>query len=354
MLWFAWRASVSIDASGGDPQKEMLHCGFVGQIYVETMRSFVWATAQETYQRTDGNLSSASQGSQDKADSGSVLTALWNAWDLLVNVRGVGWNWSRGLIVPKPVFERRSRTGFVLWSAVHFAFHILAFQATLQVVRILSPEDFSSVTGGSVYDPSLPPVLQLFRCVTISYLVVLTIYFGMEWYYHLLAMLCVTVFQQYPSQWPPPLDSPWLSTSLKDFWGRRWHQMFRHTFLMVGGRPFNFLFGRLGGVIGVFLVSGIWHDLELRSVGRGNFVVVVGFFTMNGVGVVLRARLEEGQREICGGIWGWMWTFTWMTLWGVPIVDEWVKAGRIAAISEIIPAVLKQSLVLVSFVRRYI
>ncbi|KAF9237187.1 hypothetical protein BU15DRAFT_63353 [Melanogaster broomeanus] len=192
-------------------------------------------------------LSSASQGSQDKADSGSIFTALWNAWDLLVNVRGVGWNWSRGLIVPKPVFEIRSRTVFVLLSAVRFAFHVSAFEATLHLIRMISPENFSSVT----------------------------------------AMLGVAVFQQHPSQWPPLFDSPWSSTSLSDLWSRRWHQTFRHTFLAVGGRPFNFLFGRLGGVLGVFLVSGLWHDLQIRAVGRGNFLIVVGFFTMNGVGVVL-------------------------------------------------------------------
>ncbi|KAF9237194.1 hypothetical protein BU15DRAFT_63360 [Melanogaster broomeanus] len=255
------------------------------------------------------------KGVQDKADPGSIATALWNAWDLLLNVRGIGWNWSRGLILPKPAFEIRSRTAFVLWSAVRFAFHFLAFDAIVQVFRMISPEGLASPTGASIYDPSLPPVWQLLRCVAISTLVMLMACFGMELCHILLAILFVTVFQQHPSQWPPLFDSPWLSTSVSDFWGRRWHQMIRHTLLMVAGRPFNVLFGRLG-----------------ESVGRGgNFFIVVGFFVMNGVGVVLERVWKRVSGRSVGGIWGWMWTFSWMTLWAVPLVDEWGKVGRFGA-----------------------
>ncbi|KAF9237190.1 hypothetical protein BU15DRAFT_63356 [Melanogaster broomeanus] len=307
---------------------------------LEALCCFVWATAQEPYQRipTDGKLLSESQGNRDKANSGSIVTALWNAWDLLLNVRGVGWNWSRGVVLPKPAFEIRSRTGFVLWSAVRFAFHFLAFDAVVQVLHMISPEDFASSTGASIYDPSLPPVWQLLRCVAISTLVMLMACFMMELCHILLAILFVTVFQQHPSQWPPLFDSPWLSTSVSDFWGRRWHQMIRHTLLMVAGRPFNFLFGRLGGVLGVFLLSGLVHDVDHRSWGRGgNFVVVVGFFTMNGVGVVLE-RVWKGS---AGGLLGDLGVdvdLSWMTLWAVPLVDEWGKVGRFGA-SEHIPSV---------------
>jgi hypothetical protein len=96
------------------------------------MRACAWATAQEPYRRTDERLSSQpSQGHQDKAGSSSISTALWNAWDLLLNVRGVGWNWSRGLTFPQPAFETRSRTAFVLLSAIRFAVYALAYDASL-------------------------------------------------------------------------------------------------------------------------------------------------------------------------------------------------------------------------------
>ena len=44
-----------------------------------------------------------------------------------------------------------------------------------------------------------------------------------------------------------------------------------------------------------FLMSGIFHDVEIRAVGRGgNILVLVGFFIMNGVGILVEC---VGQGE---------------------------------------------------------
>ncbi|KAF9228192.1 hypothetical protein BS17DRAFT_763737 [Gyrodon lividus] len=351
LLWSAWRASTSVDPSGGDPMQAQLNAVLITQMCSVAMRGSVWATTQEPYQRTDEHLSSqASQGDQDEANSSSISTALWNAWDLLLNLRGVGWNWPRGLTFPKPAFDTHSRTAFVLLSAIRFTFHALAYDATLQAIRMFSPEEFGSVTGGSIYDPSLSPILQLLRCLIISALTVWMAYFAMEWCYQLQAILFVILFQQHPCQWPPLFDSPWLSTSLGDLWGRRWHQMLRHMLLTLGGRPFGYLFGRPGGIIGAFLISGLFHDIEFRSIGRGGkSLVVIGFFMMNGVGIALERVWKGVYGRSVGGIWGWMWTFSWLALWGVPMVDEWAKAGRFGA--ESFPGGFKPSVVLVSLVR---
>ncbi|KIJ08736.1 hypothetical protein PAXINDRAFT_102467 [Paxillus involutus ATCC 200175] len=354
MLWLAWQANASIDFSGGDPTLAHLNTAFLMSAVLVAMHACTWATAQEPYRRTDERLSSQpSQGHQDNAGSSSISTALWNAWDLLLNVRGVGWNWSRGITFPQPALDTRSRTAFVLLSAVRFAVYALASDATFQAIRMFSPEEFSSSAGGSIYDPSLPPILQLLRCLTISALTICMINFGLQWAYQLQAILFVALLQQRPSQWPPLFDSPWLSTSLSDLWARRWHQMIRHILLALGGRPFGYLFGRLGSVIGVFLLSGIFHDIELRSMGRGgNSLVLTGFFVMNGVGVVL----ERVWKRVCGrrvgGIWGWIWTFSWLALWGIPMLDAWAKAGRFG--DQGFSRMFQPSVVLVSFVRRYI
>ena len=127
--------------------------------------------------------------------------------------------------------------------------------------------------------------------------------------------------------------------------------MIRDAALNLGGRPFNYLFGRLGGLFGVFLVSGIFHDIELRAYGRGgNSVAVIGFFVMSGVGVVLeRVWTKTTGRRVCG-VWGWTWTFGWLALWGVWMVDEWAKAGRFVLWS--LPGELEPSFALAAFVRR--
>ena len=309
------------------------------------MRGTVWAVAREPFRRQ------SPLNKRSKLDSESVYTAFWNALDLMYNKRGIGWNWPRGLVVPKPAFETDSRIAFVLLSAARLALHALGFDACLQIICILSPETFGSLNGGSLFDHTLPPLLEPLRAVFVSLLTVWMAYFVLQLGYQFLAILCIVLFQQHPSQWPPLFDSPWLSTSLSELWGRRWHQMSRDVVLNLGSEPFNCLFGRLGGLFGAFLVSGIVHDIDLRSLGRGgNSVAIIGFWVMNGVGVVLERIWTKTTGRRVGNVWGWMWMFGWLALWGVWVVDEWAKVGRFGASS--LPGEFKPSLALVALVRR--
>ncbi|KAF8553846.1 hypothetical protein OG21DRAFT_1509617 [Imleria badia] len=283
-------------------------------------------------------------------DSESVYTALWNAWDLMVNARGIGWNWPQGIVVPKPTFKTDSRVVFVFLSAARLALYALGFDASLQIMRRLSPDTFGSLDGGSLFDHTLPPLLELLRAVFVSSLTACMAYFAIQWSYQLIAIVCIILFQQRPSQWPPLFDAPWKSTSLTELWGRRWHQMMRELLVTLGIRPFGYLFGRLGGLFGAFLVSGVFHDIELRSFGRGgNFVAIVGFWVMNSVGVVLERLWTKQTGRRVGGVWGRIWTFGWLALWGVWVVDEWAKAGRFGALS--LPGDMEPSVVLASVIR---
>ena len=269
----------------------------------------------------------------------------------MYNKRGIGWNWPRRHIVPKPAFETDSRITFVLLSAVRLALHALGFDACLQIIRVLSPDTFGSLKGGSLFDHTLPPLPEVLRSVLVSFLAIWMMYFVIQWSYQFLAIVCIVLFQQRPSQWPPLFDSPWLSTSLSELWGRRWHQMMREPFVTFGVRPFNYLFGRLGGVFGAFLVSGIFQDIEHRSFGRGgNSVAIIGFWVMNGVGVVLERIWTQATGRRVGGVWGWMWTFVWLALWGVWVVDEWAKTGRFGVFG--LPGEIGPTLALAALVRR--
>lgn len=304
-------------------------------------RSAVWAFTRVRYQRH-----SPGAANQHKSDSESVYTACWHTWDLLINPRGVGWNWPRGLVIPKPTFETDSRLIFVLLSAAGVAFHALAFDVCVQSMRMLSPETFGSLRGGSLFDQSLPPVLELLRALLVSVLGTLSTYFGLQYTYQLLAIVCVVLFHHHPSQWPPLFNSPWLSTSLNDLWGHRWHQMMRDMLLSLGGQPFDYLFGRLGSVFGVFLASAIFHDIELRSSGRGgNSLGLVGFWMMQGIGVILERVWKNVTGRSVGGVWGRMWMVGWLMFWGVPMANEYAKVGRFAALS--LPGRLEPSLALV-------
>ncbi|KAF8141425.1 hypothetical protein EV363DRAFT_1308075 [Boletus edulis] len=68
----------------------------------------------------------------------------------------------------------------------------------------------------------------------------------MQMIYDLCTVFGILLLGQDPAQWPPAFDP-------SDFWGRRWRQFLRYTFLLLGGYPLSLIWGRSGVVIGPFL-----------------------------------------------------------------------------------------------------
>lgn len=72
--------------------------------------------------------------------------------------------------------------------------------------------------------------------------------------------------------WPRLSYKPVYSDSLSDFWGKRWHALFRRIFIVVGARPLSNLPERMTGIkveknvkmasgaLGAFMTSGILHE----------------------------------------------------------------------------------------------
>ncbi|KAI6117996.1 hypothetical protein F5141DRAFT_1095292 [Pisolithus sp. B1] len=306
------------DFSCGDHEKAQANCSIrCDHMATICMRTAIWAMVQEPYVRDN----------VPKNQSTSVPMALWNVWDLLLTTRGIGWNWSQGIPIPRRSKEITSKTQFLIYAALRAVLYGLAFDAFTEAIRSFSP-NFSSWKGETIFDPSL----------SITYLAIWLAYCAIQWGYHSLSIVLVSIFRQHPSQWPPLFDKPC------EIWGRRWHQMLRFNFASCGGIPFAYLFGRTGGILGTFLMSGIFHVVEFRA------MTVAGFFFMNGVGVLLERawskKVSPGRRV--RGIWGWIWTFSWMAFWGVPLLDQWTRAGRFAA--DPLPGGIKPTMALLSLV----
>ena len=72
--------------------------------------------------------------------------------------------------------------------------------------------------------------------------------------------------------WPRLSYKPVYSASLSNFWGKRWHALFRRIFVAVGARPLSGLPGKMMGIkvgkqvkmalglLGAFMTSGILHE----------------------------------------------------------------------------------------------
>ncbi|KAL7249204.1 hypothetical protein ACSBR1_011370 [Camellia fascicularis] len=100
----------------------------------------------------------------------------------------------------------------------------------------------------------------------------------------------------------PPSDEPYLSTSLQDFWARRWNLMvtntLRHTIYKPVRSACEPILGRewasLPAVLSAFLVSGLMHELLFYYVTRVSpSWETTGFFVLHGVCVVLEARVKR-------------------------------------------------------------
>ncbi|EEE60653.1 hypothetical protein OsJ_14102 [Oryza sativa Japonica Group] len=58
----------------------------------------------------------------------------------------------------------------------------------------------------------------------------------------------------------PPFDRPYLASSLRDFWGRRWNLMVSAILRPSVYDPVRARAGKAAGVVATFLISGLMHE----------------------------------------------------------------------------------------------
>lgn len=287
---------------------------------VLAMRATIWTFQQNPYQRIHKSNNSSLTYSQ----------ILLDAADLCFNLRGVGWSWST---LPDFPTESRSPLTFFLHSLVSFIFHIILCDVTHRIVQLLGPNTIGSPLGGSIFDPSLPPLERYLRSTFVTFMAGFTVYSAIQTAYLPLALFSLIFLRQSPSQWPPLFDHPWFSTSLAQFWSRGWHQLFREIFISFGGNSLALFMGRVGTVLGSFFASGILHTLGLWGMGRGGeFIKVTGYFMIMGVGVLLERSWKNLTGSRVDGFFGRVWTLVWLLGWGNFLVDAWSTKGLIGSV----------------------
>ncbi|KAK4744191.1 hypothetical protein SAY87_010503 [Trapa incisa] len=103
----------------------------------------------------------------------------------------------------------------------------------------------------------------------------------------------------------PQFDEPYLSTSLQDFWGRRWNLMVTSVLHPAVYVPIRSIcaswIGRkwasLPAAFCTFLVSGLMHELIFYHIGRRDPTwVVTCFFLLHGASVVADIGLKKAVR----------------------------------------------------------
>lgn len=103
----------------------------------------------------------------------------------------------------------------------------------------------------------------------------------------------------------PIMRSPLSTTSLSEFWGKRWNTGFRHLSHRLVYEPVRRRAGRPVAIVAAFLVSGVIHDLVISVPARAGYGLPAAYFLLQGAGVLLE-RSSIGRRlGIQGGWRGW-------------------------------------------------
>jgi hypothetical protein len=86
----------------------------------------------------------------------------------------------------------------------------------------------------------------------------LHIYFSLDL---LLTTVHTVIHDLLSMEMEPQVDHPYLASSLRDFWGRRWNLMVPSILWPSVFRPIRAHLGNAAGVMATFLVSGLMHEL---------------------------------------------------------------------------------------------
>jgi alginate O-acetyltransferase complex protein AlgI len=112
----------------------------------------------------------------------------------------------------------------------------------------------------------------------------------------------------------PIMNSPIVSTSLGEFWGRRWNSAFNHLVIVLFFRDFARRFGAIRGTLTAFLISGLIHELVISLPAGGGYGLPTGYFLLQGW-AVLAQRTIPARLGLRDGFNGWLFT---MFFTGVP------------------------------------
>ncbi|KAI8146741.1 membrane bound O-acyl transferase family-domain-containing protein [Fennellomyces sp. T-0311] len=131
----------------------------------------------------------------------------------------------------------------------------------------------------------------------------------------------VKVYLEEAADMPPAFDSPWETTSLRDYWSNRWHQFYNTCFVRLAFKPLRRMCGsvkvlrRTIPVWGVFALSGIMHEYFLFCTtgpgvywygGAGGWQML--FFLLQPIGI------QIGDTLFRPGWPGRLWAIAWMIL----------------------------------------
>jgi hypothetical protein len=129
--------------------------------------------------------------------------------------------------------------------------------------------------------------------------IVLILHFGI---FHLLS--CFWRYRRIDAR--PLMNAPLISTSLAEFWGRRWNTAFRdltHRFLF---RPLITRLGAKAALAIGFIVSGLVHDVVISIPAGAGYGGPTAFFLIQGAAIFIERTPAARRLGLGRGPTGWL------------------------------------------------
>ena len=357
ILWQAWKCAIEVDC--GVPLAQLLgHQGtdriafwnfvFVvrfprrwcllvvillisrvqGSVFSTALKAIEWTFTKKPLRRYDPPERNQDAPIERRL---SASTIILDSFELLCNQRGYGWSWSQDPF-PRESTPLPSKSLLLVKTLVK----LTLFDASQYIIQRFSPAT-NNPKGGSIFDPNLTPVPRFALAAFCGIWGGIWTYAMVDSLYHVLATIARIVFRQPASMWPRLFHWPWMSTSIHELWSYRWHQLYRHLFIVFGSRPGGSLFGKPGAFMGAFIMSAVLHHIGVWGIGNGTeFLTTGGFFLLMGAGAVAEIAFAKATGSRVRGWMGWLWTMLWFALCGTFMIDGWARRGLFAA--EILPS----------------
>ncbi|WWD08865.1 hypothetical protein V865_006979 [Kwoniella europaea PYCC6329] len=158
------------------------------------------------------------------------------------------------------------------------------------------------------------------------------VWLGISSGYHLIGAILVGTGLWETESWEVDLfDSPLLADSLLDLWGRRWHQFFRHHFILYSTlilRLFHLPVNSGSTLFLSFILSGLMHSIGQFTMNpHPPLLPIFLMFPLSGMGCSLEVVFKRMTGKKVGGIYGRIWVWIAMLAVGRLGTRAWLESG---------------------------
>ncbi len=221
------------------------------------------------------------------------------SFSIYISLKWLTW-WQSGSRIPHPAW--RSVAYLLAWPGMDAdAFLDVGLHSTPPTTTAWFSATFETTLGATllwVVARSVPPELPLLRGWTGMLGLILLLHFGT---FQLVALM----WQSLGVKAESIMSSPLRSTSLGEFWGKRWNLGFRQLAHELIFRPLYRKLGPDSAGFLVFMVSGLIHDLVISLPARAGYGLPTLYFLLQGAGVIVE-HSRFGKRIGLGqGVQGW-------------------------------------------------